>query len=134
MITGIVENWSQNPDSENLIGIKIVLQIDDIPSVQTERICHTLRSFPSRIEHLSDRFTIWFSGINQNARIIEIQGFAETDNLKSYRVIWSEINLNILKVMEQEGIELFASTPIAILPSPEELEKSLVEKELVMSE
>ncbi|MEL6927894.1 MAG: mechanosensitive ion channel domain-containing protein [Cyanobacteria bacterium J06600_6] len=117
MITGIVENWSQNPDEEQLFGIDITLQIDDITSAQTDRICNTIRRFPKEIEHLSDRFTVWFSGINQNARIIKIQAFAETDNVKSYRAIWSAINLNILQVMEQEGIELFASTPIAILPS-----------------
>ncbi|MEL6493622.1 MAG: mechanosensitive ion channel domain-containing protein [Cyanobacteria bacterium J06623_7] len=125
MITGIVENWSQNPDEEQLMGIDITLQIDDITSAQTDRICHTIRRFPQQIEHLSDRFTVWFSGINQNARIIKIQAFAKTDNIKSYRAIWSAINLNILQVMEQEGIELFASTPVAILPS--EMSKELEE-------
>ncbi|MEL6912646.1 MAG: mechanosensitive ion channel domain-containing protein [Cyanobacteria bacterium J06648_1] len=117
MITGIVENWSQNPEEEELLGIDITLQVDDITSAQTDRICNTMRRFPQDIEHLSDRFTVWFSGINQNARIIKIQAFAETNNIKSYRAIWSEINLNILQVMEQEGIELFSSTPIAILPA-----------------
>jgi len=128
MITGIVENWSQNPDEQDLIGIDITLQIDDISSAQTDRICNTIRRFPQEIEHLSDRFTVWFSGINQNARVIKIQAFAETDNIKSYRAIWSEINLNILQVMEQEGIELFASTPIAILSADavEELEEIVV--------
>ena len=117
MITGIVENWSQNPDEEELLGIDITLQVDDITSAQTDRICNTMRRFPQDIEHLSDRFTVWFSGINQNARIIKIQAFAKTNNINSYRAIWSEINLNILQVMEQEGIELFSSTPIAILPA-----------------
>jgi len=117
MITGIVENWSQNPEEEPLIGIDITLKIDDITSAQTDRICNTIRRFPQEIEHLSDRFTVWFSGIDQNARIIKIQAFAETDNIKSYRTICSAINLNILQVMEQEGIELFASTPVAILPA-----------------
>ena len=128
MITGIVANWSQNPEAEELLGIDITLQIDDISSAQTERICHTIRRFPQEIEHLSDRFTVWFSGINQNARVIKIQAFAETNNIKSYRAIWSEINLNILQVMEQEGIELFSSTPIAILSADavEELEEIVV--------
>ncbi|MEO1672583.1 MAG: hypothetical protein AAFR77_17710, partial [Cyanobacteria bacterium J06631_2] len=98
-------------------GIDITLQVDDITSAQTDRICNTMGRFPQDIEHLSDRFTVWFSGINQNARIIKIQAFAKTNNINSYRAIWSEINLNILQVMEQEGIELFSSTPIAILPA-----------------
>ena len=129
MITGIVENWSQNPESENLLGIDITLKIEDIPAEQTTRICNTLRRFPLEIEHLSDRFTVWFSGMEQNARIIKVQAFARVDNLKSYRAIWSEINLGILKVMEQEGIELFSSMPIAILPTQSqnstEIESSL---------
>jgi MscS family membrane protein len=126
MITGIVENWSQNPDEQQLLGIEITLQIDDLTSVQTERICNTLRRFPQEIEHLSDRLTVWFSGINQNSRMIKIQAFAEANNLKIYRAILSEINLNILRVMEQEGIELFTYTSVAISP-PEVPEKEAIE-------
>ncbi|MGL5833430.1 MAG: mechanosensitive ion channel family protein [Waterburya sp.] len=116
MITGIVENWSQNPDEQELLGIEITLQIDDLTSVQTERICNTLRRFPQEIEHLSDRLTVWFSGLNQNSRMIKIQAFAEADNLKMYRAILSEINLNILRIMEKEEIELFTYTSVAISP------------------
>lgn len=117
MITGIVENWSQNPDQEELLGIEITLQIDDLTSAQTERICNTLRRFPQEIEQLSDRLTVWFSGINQNSRMIKIQAFAEANNLKIYRAILSEINLNILRVMEQEEIKLFTYTSVTITPS-----------------
>lgn len=122
MITGIVENWSQNPDEQELLGIEISLQIDDLTSVQTERICNTLRRFPQEIDHLSDRLTVWFSGLNQNARMIKIQAFAEANNLQIYRAILSAINLNILRVMEQEGIELFSYTSVSISPT-EILEK-----------
>lgn len=117
MITGIVTNWSQNPDAGELLGIEVTLQIDDLTSVQTERICNTLRRLPQEIEHLSDRFTVWFSGINQNARIIKVQAFAEANNLKTYRAIKSEINLNILRVMEQEEIKLLFSTSITFFPA-----------------
>lgn len=115
MITGIVENWSQNPDKQELLGIDITIEIDDISAQQTDRICQTIRSFPQEINNLNNRFAVWFSNINQNARVIKIQAFAETNNLKTYRDIWNEINLSILRVMEQEKIELFSSTPIAIL-------------------
>ncbi|MFM2312025.1 MAG: hypothetical protein RLZZ04_1301 [Cyanobacteriota bacterium] len=127
MITGIVENWSQNPDEQELLGIEITLQIDDLTSVQTERICNTLRRLPQEIEHLSDRLTVWFSGINQNSRMIKIQAFAEADNLKIYRAILSEINLNILRIMEQEGIKLFTYSSIAISPTEaSEMSESIV--------
>ncbi len=122
MITGIVENWSQNPEPENLLGIDITLKIDDISSEQTALICNTLRRFPQEIEYLSNRFTVWFSGMEQNARIIKVQAFAQVDNLKSYSAVWEKINLGILKVMEQEGIELFSSTPFAILPAKSQKE------------
>lgn len=124
MIAGIVENWSQNPELENLLGIDITLQIDNITATQTVRICDALRTFPQEIDCLSDRFAAWFSGINQNARIIKVQAFAETDDLQSYCAVWEEINLGVLRVMEQEGIELFSCTPITVLPT--ELEKSMV--------
>ncbi|MEO0015051.1 MAG: hypothetical protein RLZZ535_3440 [Cyanobacteriota bacterium] len=126
MITGIVENWSQNPDEQELLGIEITLQIDDLTSLQTERICNTLRRFPQEIDHLSDRITVWFSGLNQNSRMIKIQAFAEADNLKVYRAILSAINLNILRVMEQEGIKLFTYTSVSI-SSTEVLEEVTVD-------
>lgn len=119
LITGIVENWSQNPDSEDLLGIDITLQIDDISAEQTDRICESIRAFPQEIDLLSDRFTVWFSGINQNARVIKIQAFAKTNDLKIHSTTWNDINLKILKLMEREQIELFSSTPIAILPTAE---------------
>jgi ATP/maltotriose-dependent transcriptional regulator MalT len=109
------------------LGIEITLQIDDLTSVQTERICNTLRRLPQEIEHLSDRLTVWFSGINQNSRMIKIQAFAEADNLKIYRAILSEINLNILRIMEQEGIKLFTYSSIAISPTEaSEMSESIV--------
>ena len=119
MIGGIIENWSQNPAAEDLLGIDITLQIDDISAVQTDRICKTISTFPQEIDDLSDRFMVWFSSINQNARVNKIQAFAQTNNLKTHRTIWHKINLRILKVMEQEEIELFSSTPIAILTTVE---------------
>ena len=119
MITGIVENWSQNPDTEDLLGIDITLQIDDICAEQTARICESIRAFPQEIELLSDRFTVWFSGINQNARVIKIKAFAKANDLKTQRAIWNDVNLAILKLMEEEKIELFSSTPITILPTEE---------------
>ena len=122
MITGIVENWSQNPDAEDLLGIHMTLQIDDISAEQTARICQTINGFPQEIDGLSDRFMVWFSRINQNARTIEIQAFAKTNDLKIHRAICNEINLGILKIMERENIELFSSTPIAILPSEAEIQ------------
>ena len=39
MITGIVENWSQNPGSENSFGINLTLKIDSISAGKTAKIC-----------------------------------------------------------------------------------------------
>ncbi len=105
--------------------IQIKVQIDDISSAQTARICQALRSFPQQINTLSDRYSVWFSGIEQNTRVIKIQAFVKTDNLKSYRATWEQINLAILKLMEQEGIKLFTFTPITILPTSTELPEQI---------
>jgi hypothetical protein len=43
-----------------------------------------IRQISSSIDTLSDQCLIWFSGINQNTRIITIQLFAKVDNLPDY--------------------------------------------------
>ena len=127
MVTGVVENWSQNSGDKQLLCIDLNLQIDDIPSVQTERICNALRAMPDLIDDLSPQCYVWFSGFTQNARMIETKFFSKADCVETYYSTWEQLNLEILKLLEKEGIELLASTPIAILPmeteTHEELEK-----------
>ena len=116
MITGILENHSQNFGTEQLLSINLTLQIDDISAAKTMAICEGLRQIPQSIDILKNDCAIRFTEIKQNARVLKIQVFAKTNNLAVYSAAREEFNLKVLQLMEKEDITLFASTPIALLP------------------
>ncbi|WP_445634111.1 Mechanosensitive ion channel MscS domain-containing protein [Nostoc sp. DSM 114161] len=103
MITGIVENWSQNPGKELRWGINLTLKIDFISAQQTTKICNSIQEMPQSIAGLSPSCTVRFSKIEQNARVIEIMAFVNDDNL--YFEAEKNLNLAILELLEQEGID-----------------------------
>jgi MscS family membrane protein len=103
MITGIVENWSQNPSFEQSFGINIILKIDNISAAKTSRICDAIRSLPKSISSLNDQYTIWFDGLDRNARVINIRVF--NNNLDLYNSTCEEVNLAILVILEKEGVD-----------------------------
>jgi MscS family membrane protein len=103
MITGIVENWSQNPGEELKWGVSLTLKIDNISAQQTSRICDALREMPSRIDGLSKEIIVRFSQIENNARVIKVVAFVNDDNL--YFDAEKNLNLAILGLLEQEGID-----------------------------
>jgi MscS family membrane protein len=103
MITGIVENWSQNPGEELKWGISLTLKIDNISAQKTSRICDALREMPSRIDGLSKEIIVRFSQIESNARVIKVVAFVNDTNL--YFEAEKNLNLAILGVLEQEGID-----------------------------
>jgi MscS family membrane protein len=103
MITGIVENWSQNPGNEQSFGINLTLKVDSISAAKTYRICDAIRSLPQYIDSLNDQYTVWFDGLVQNARVINIRVF--NNNLDLYNSTCEELNLAILAILEKEGID-----------------------------
>lgn len=103
MITGIVENWSQNPGEELKWGISLTLKIDGISAKQTARICDAIREMPPSIPGLSKEMIVRFSKIENNARVINIVAFVNDDNL--YFDAEKNLNLAILEMLEQEGID-----------------------------
>ncbi|MCV3216080.1 mechanosensitive ion channel family protein [Plectonema radiosum NIES-515] len=104
MISGIVENWSQNPGKELRWGINLTLKIDGISADQTSRICDAIEKFATKsIRGLSPSITVRFSKIEQNARVIEIMAFVNDANL--YFDVEKSLNLAILEVLETEGVD-----------------------------
>ncbi|MBE9144229.1 mechanosensitive ion channel family protein [Planktothrix mougeotii] len=103
MITGIVENWSQNPGDELKWGISLTLKIDGISAKQTARICDAIREISLSIKGLSKEMIVRFSKIENNARVINIVAFVNDDNL--YFDAEKNLNLAILELLEQEGID-----------------------------
>ncbi|HEY9809415.1 MAG TPA: mechanosensitive ion channel domain-containing protein [Halomicronema sp.] len=103
MITGIVENWSQNPGEELKWGISLTLKIDNISSKQTAKICDSIKQMPSVVNGLSKEIIVRFSRIENNARVINIVAFVNDDNL--YFDAEKNLNLAILELLEKEKID-----------------------------
>ncbi|MFB2975853.1 mechanosensitive ion channel family protein [Microseira sp. BLCC-F43] len=103
MITGIVENWSQNPGEELKWGISLTLKIDNISAKQTARICDAIREMPSSIQGLSKEIIVRFSKIENNARVINIVAVVNDENL--YFDAEKNLNIAILELLEQESID-----------------------------
>ncbi|MEG4533910.1 mechanosensitive ion channel domain-containing protein [Microcoleus sp. D2_18a_D3] len=103
MITGIVENWSQNPASEESFGINLTLKIDSISAAKTALICEAIQKEPSSINSLHDKCFVWLDRLEQNARVINIRAF--NNNRDLYFDACQELNLAILALLEKEGID-----------------------------
>ena len=102
MITGIVENWSQNPGSEQSFGINLILKIDGISAEKTAIICESLRELPKSINSLHDEGLIWLERLEENARVINIRVFS--NNIDFYENSCEQLNIDILSLLEKEGI------------------------------
>ena len=103
MISGIVENWSQNPGSEESLGINLTLKIDSISAEKTSIICEAIQKVPSSIDSLHERCFVWLDRLEQNARVINIRAF--NNNRDLYFNAGQELNLGILALLEKEGID-----------------------------
>ncbi len=114
MITGIVENWSQNPGEELKWGLNSTLKIDNISAVQTNRICNAIRETLPSIAGLSEEFIVRFSQIENNARVIKIVAFVNDDKL--YFDAERNLNLALLELLEREGIDFLT---VELETSPE---------------
>jgi MscS family membrane protein len=102
MINGIVENWSQSPGSQESFGINLILKIDGISAEKTAIICESLRNLPKSINSLHDQSLIWLDRLEQNARVINIRVFS--NNLDLYENACEQLNIDILSLLEKEGI------------------------------
>lgn len=120
MISGIVENWSQNPGEELKWGLNLTLKIDGISAQQTTIICNAIKEFPKSFLGLSESFVVRFSGIEENARVIEIKAFVNDANL--YFDIERGLNIAILELLEKEGINALY---VRLETTPEKYKQSL---------
>ena len=102
MINGSVENWSQSPGSQESFGINLILKIDGISAEKTAILCESLRNLPKSINSLHDHSLIWLDRLEQNARVINIRVFS--NNLDLYENACEKLNIDILSLLEKEGI------------------------------
>lgn len=103
MITGIVENWSQNPGEDLIWGLVLNIKIDGISAKQTARICAALQELPKSIAGLSPKCVVRFVNLENNARVLQIKAKVNDANL--YFDAERNLNLAILELLEQQGID-----------------------------
>lgn len=120
MITGIVENWSQNPGDELKWGLTATLKIDNLSAAQTRRICDAIREILPSISGISQEFIVRFSQIENNARVIKIVAFVNDDRL--YFDAERNLNLALLELLEREGIDFLT---VEMETSPEKYKENL---------
>jgi MscS family membrane protein len=120
MITGIVENWSQNPGEDLKWGLSLTLKIDNISAVQTNRICNAIREIPASITGLSSEIVVRFSQIENNARVIKVVTFVNDANL--YFEAERNLNLALLELLEREQIDFLT---VEMETTPEKYRQSL---------
>lgn len=120
MINGTVQNWSQKIGNAPLAwGINTTLKIDNISAKKTARVCQSLRETIATIEGIS-KCLVRFTNIEENARVIKIRAFVENRNL--YFVNEEKLNLAVLEILEQEGID---ALHIDLRTEPESYKKTL---------
>ena len=120
MITGIVENWSQNPGEELKWGLNLTLKIDGISAKKTEKICAAIREFPKNIDRMPKKIQVRFSNIEGNARVIKIRTFINDASLYYYTE--EKLNLGILELLEREGID---NLDVKLEVDPEKYSKAM---------
>ena len=106
MISGIVENWSQNSGKDLKFGINLLLKIDNISAQQTDRICDRIQDIPKSIPGCDELCRVRFSRIEANARTIEIRVMVNEES--QYFIAERKLNLAILEILEDESVDFLA--------------------------
>ena len=106
MIVSRVENWSPDPKAPLSIVLNASLEIDGISTREVALVCSGIREIPKSVDCLHDNCVVWFGGFDRNARVIRIKVFVK--ELNAYFQGWHELNLHLLALLEQEGINLLS--------------------------
>ncbi len=121
MISGIVQNWSQTVGKQPLLwGVNSTLRIDCISAEKTAKICDSLREIIPNIQGMSSKCVVWFSHLEENARVIMIRAFVE--ELDLYYASQEKLNLAILEMLEQQGVD---SLYVYLRTEPESYKKTM---------
>jgi MscS family membrane protein len=105
MISGIVENWSQNYNKEVRLGIDITVKLDSTSAEQAKIICDRIQEVPKTLPGFYALCRVRFSQIELNLRTIEVLAFVKEE--KMYFKAERQLNLAILKILEDAGVNPF---------------------------
>lgn len=111
MITGIVENWSQDRGDELEWGIVKDVKIDSISAKETATILKELEEKIKQIKGLNpSSVTVRFVNIEGNTRVFQIM--AKNNDSWLYTEAEKEINIAILEVAEAHGIHNLSTVSV----------------------
>ncbi len=105
MIDGSIKNLSQQPNEKKKAAIDLYIKIDGISARKIAYLNDKIREITKSIDLLYDSCMVRFNGLERNARVIRVIGF--TNDLDNYSRAYDQLNLAILALLEQEGIDLF---------------------------
>ena len=118
MISGVVENWSQDRGKKLEWGLCSKVQIDGISAKKTNRVLDSIEALVSTLESSSEG-GVKFDGLEGNARVISIRTYVNDANL--YFSNQRTLHLGILEILENEGID---HMHVVIRTDPLKLDKS----------
>jgi MscS family membrane protein len=106
MVSGTVENWSQNVGREMRLGLNLILKLDSVSAEKTALICDRIQEMPKSIQGCYELSRVRFSKIELNVRTIEVLAFVNEEKL--YFKAEKQLNLAILELLEHEGVNPFS--------------------------
>lgn len=102
MVTGIVDNWSQDKDPNvQEWGFTETLKIDGITADQVERIMAGIDEIFKSIDGFYPKYSLIFGGLEGNARLIKYVSYITPAR---YFSATREFRLSVMRLMEKEGI------------------------------
>ena len=100
MVSGIIDNWSQDRGEDQEWGFTNELNIDCITADQVEKIMAALNEMFENIDGVIYHY-VWFRGVEGNTRIIKYVSYI-TPN--SYGSATKAFHLGAMRLLDKEGI------------------------------
>lgn len=102
MINGVVENWNQDRGDTLEWGITGQLKIDFLSADQTSRVFDGLLELLNSMDGIYENPQVMLKGLEGNSRIFKYLAYLDPN---TYFVTVKNINIEILKLLEREGID-----------------------------
>ncbi len=118
MVSGIVDNWSQDRADVEEWGITGTLKIDGITADQAERIIAGLDEIFKSIDGFLEHY-IMFRGLEGNARVIK---YVSYHTPTGYGRASNQFQLEVMRLFEKEGI---AAQNVYIITDQESYTKNM---------
>ncbi|MEB3343704.1 mechanosensitive ion channel domain-containing protein [Okeania sp.] len=119
MVSGIVDNWSQDKGDVQEWGFTETLKIDGITADQVERIMAGIDGIFKSIDGFYPNYSLMFGGLEGNARLIKYVSYITPAR---YFSAAREFRLSLMRLLEKEGI---AANSVYIIADQESYTNSL---------